>query len=126
MTMLQERNRLLNMALFFSIRTLIAAAPFFAANKIAKFIHAFLFPRYSLKGLFEAYSWFLFNVRWIRMKRMTLRNDFRRDEREVLSCMTAWLTNGESIAGRLINRTAVFYCRLVGLRTIEIARKQKR
>ncbi len=126
LTMLQERNRLLNMILFFSWWTLVRSIPFLAANVLVKTLLAILTSRYSLTGILRSYSWFLMHPRWILRKRRSLREEFHRDERDVLSLMTAWLTNGESTAARAINRVAVIYCRLVGLRTIELTQGDRK
>ncbi|MDH4071322.1 MAG: glycosyltransferase family 2 protein [Ignavibacteria bacterium] len=122
LTMLRERNRLLTIVLFFDRWTLIRIIPFFAGNMLAKVMIAVLSGRYSLPGLIRAYLWFPINVRWIIGKRRGLRRERICQEQEILSLMSARLTNGESAAGRLINRMSLFYCRMTGLRTIEIER----
>ncbi|RPH35004.1 glycosyltransferase family 2 protein [bacterium] len=118
-TMLQERNRLLNLVLFFSAWTLFRLLPLFVLNAVAKLALAMGGKRYSAAGLLRAYGWFFSHPREIARKRQELRKERRVDEREVLSWMTARLTNGESAAGKAANWFSLAYCRITGLRTVE-------
>lgn len=122
LTMLQERNRLLTITLFFSPRTLVRIAPFVAGNMLAKLFVSAFSGRYSLAGILKAYFWFPMHLSWLFKKRRDLRRERTCQEHEILSLMSGKLTNGESAAGRLLNSASVFYCRMAGLRTIEIDR----
>jgi GT2 family glycosyltransferase len=119
MTMYQERNRLLNMLLFFKAWTILKLLPLFAANAVAKLIASLLFRRYSLAGLLRAYAWLALHPSAIAEKRRALRPSMRASERDVTEWMTSDLTNGESAPGRVINALAHLYFRLAGIRTLE-------
>ncbi len=116
---LQERNRLLNILLFFSALTLWKALPFVVLNAAAKIAASCVSPRYSLRGVIGAYFWLLTHSGEIRKKKRALDAERRVSDAEVLSWMTAKVTNGESTSGRLANSLALLYCRLVRLKTIE-------
>jgi hypothetical protein len=118
-TMYQERNRLLNLLLFFSFWTNVRILPIFAAHAVAKVGLALVGRRYSLWGLLRAYAWPLFHWDHIRVRRRVLREERRVSEQDVVGWMTARVTNGESITGRALNALSGGYCRIVGLRTIE-------
>lgn len=120
MVMLQERNRLLNTLLFFRGTTIVKLTPLLLGNVMAKVVAGALGHRYSLPGIVRAYWWLIMHAGAIRLKRRLLRKDFRVDEREVISWMTADLTNGKGI-GKAINAVSRAYCRMVGLKTMEYA-----
>jgi GT2 family glycosyltransferase len=119
MTMYQERNRLLNMLLFFSTPTLLKLVPLFALNVCAKLAASLLVRKYSLAGLLRAYLWLLVHPVMIAGKRRVLRTARRATEKEITSWMTSDLTNGESVPGKVINACAHLYFRLTGIRTLE-------
>ncbi len=119
MTMYQERNRLLNMLLFFSTPTLLKLLPLFAANVCSKLAASLLIRRYSFSGLLRAYLWLLVHPVRIAGKRRTLRAASSVAEIEVTTWMTSDLTNGESVPGKAVNACAHLYFRLTGIRTLE-------
>jgi hypothetical protein len=117
--MYQERNRLLNMLLFFSFWTNMRIFPIIAAHAVAKIGLAFVGRRYSLPGLLRAYTWPPFHWGHILMRRRVLREEQHVSEQEVMGWMTAHVTNGESVLGRALNALSRGYCRIVGLPTVE-------
>ncbi len=119
LTMYQERNRLLNMLLFFSTATLLKLLPLFAINVCAKLSASLLVRRYSFAGLLRAYLWLLVHPVTIAGKRGVCRAAQCVPENEVTSWMTSDLTNGESAPGKAINACAHLYFRLMGIRTLE-------
>ncbi len=118
-TCLQERNRALNLLLFFSVRTNLKIMPLFVAQAGAKIAWALVGGKYSLPGLLRAYLWPLAHPGFIRSRRKFLAREKRVPDRDVLSWMTAHMTNGESPGGRAVNVLSAGYCRLVGLHTVE-------
>ena len=119
MTMYQERNRLLNMLLFFSMPTLLKLLPLFAVNVCAKLAASLLVRRYSLAGLLRAYLWLLSHPAKIAGKRRVRRAAQGVPENEVTTWMTSDITNGESVPGRALNACSHMYFRLTGIRTLE-------
>ncbi len=118
-TMFQERNRLLNLLLFFSFWTNLRILPLFVTHAIVKMGCAVFGRRYSLAGLIRAYLWPISHWDRIRARRKFLMAERRVPEEEVLGWMTGKVTNGESLTGRTLNALSDWYCRIVGLRTIE-------
>ena len=118
----QERNRLLNLFLFFSAGTIVRSMPFLLVNIAAKFAACILVRKYSFHGLLKAYLWFPANLRRIREKRNKLAAHKVVTDAAVLRSMSGKLTNGETMLGRVINAIALAYCRLVGLPVIEVVR----
>jgi len=126
MAMHQEKNRLMNILLFFSPVTLIKIAPFLAGNVFAKLIVCLLSSRCSLAGILRAYAWLAGHGGEIWKKRQSLRAEQRVGDSDVISWMSAHLTNGETPPGSLVNAMARAYCRLVRLRTVEALPKGSR
>lgn len=128
-TYLQERNRLLNMFLFFSKRTIFKLTPLFLLNIAAKLAVSILpagknkISKYSFKGLVAAYFWFPLNLNLISNKRSNLKELMKVDENQIIKLMTCKLTNGESKIGRLINNISRLYFYLVRIKTIEFYKK---
>ena len=119
MEFLQERNRLLNILIFFSPWVIVRILPLLAASSLAKVFAGIVSPKRSAWTVPRACAWMLVHPGAIRRKRRALRSERRVSESEVTSWMTAKLTNGESRIGRVVNGCAVLYCRAAGLRTIE-------
>lgn len=118
-TYLQERNRLMTVLVFFSWWTIVRILPYLVINKVSKFALSIVSRRYSFMGLVRAYMWLVVHPAHIARKRAVLAAERRVHEREVISWMTGKLTNGESESGRILNRLALGWCRLVGLKTVD-------
>jgi GT2 family glycosyltransferase len=124
-TFLQERNRLLNMFLFFTMKTNIKLIPIYFFNIISKVGATLLlgwhvkFRKFSLRGLVQAYTWLIKNIMLIKKKRDQLKQQKKIDENEVIRFMTYKLDNGENIAGKILNLFAKIYFRLVNIKTYE-------
>lgn len=124
-TFLQERNRLLNMFLFFSLKTNIKLIPVYLFNVFSKIGVAVLlgwsnkYKKFSLAGLLKAYSWFFKNFGLIKKKRQTLKAQKLVDEAEVIKYMTYKLDSGENSIGKILNVFAYIYFKLVGIKTYE-------
>jgi GT2 family glycosyltransferase len=119
-TFLQERNRLLNLFLFFSWKTVLRALPLVFLNILGKLTVSLVSTRYSFGGLLRAYWWFMIHWSVVLRKRANMRGRCVVSDDHVTSWMTADLTNGESRLGRLGNLTSRMYHRLVGIRTLEV------
>ncbi len=120
MTFYQERNRLLNLLLFFDGWFLVRIAPYLAANAALKLALALVRGRPSPRGLLRAYGWLARNGAVVREKRRSLRAERRVPAREVVRWMSAKVVHGDGPAGRLLNAASVGYCRIAGIGTYEI------
>lgn len=118
-TFYSERNRLLNVYLFFSVWTIIRFLPYVAFNQTAKLLLSLFSSKYSFPGLVRAYFWFYLNIPAIVRKRKNLRENFKTSEREVISKMSCKIFNGSSFAVSLVNKLSYFYSRIAGFKPIE-------
>ncbi|MFI5386136.1 MAG: glycosyltransferase family 2 protein [Fimbriimonadales bacterium] len=116
---LQERNRILNDLIFFGPWTRIRLSPYFAANVIGKTLIGLLKTPRSVPGYWSAYGWLLTHPRVIARKRKALLTAKTVPDRDVLRVMSCKLLDSESAPARALNKLSEWYCRLVGLRTIE-------
>lgn len=119
LTFYQERNRLLNTLLFFDWWTLVKLLPIFGMNVLGKLLVALYSRRWSFFGLLQSYVWLVFHPHVIYNKRRALRQERRVDEREIIQKMSGRLFNDQDVFARLLNACVLWYCRLVGLKTIE-------
>ena len=117
--MLQERNRVLNLLLFFSPWTIIRVLPLLAASTLAKLAMGFFGARYSFRGTVWAWAWLVSHPGYIRDRRRVLAADKRVPESDVLAWMSGRVAGGSSPVSRAINAIAIGYMRLVGFRTAE-------
>lgn len=116
----QERNRLLNTLLFFSVPTIIKTIPFLLMNATAKLTMTLLTGKSAFHGILKAYLWIAAHPSVIRTKRFELQKERRVNDEAVLRSVTGKLTNGENGIGRFINAVAILYCRIVRLKVREV------
>lgn len=121
LTYFQERNRLLNLALFFGAGFHLRAMPFLLFSLLLRLLLAAR-RRVSLPGLLRAWCWFPAHPRLIRRKRQALRRERRVAEAEVIRAMSGRVLHGDTALERWCDRVALVYCRLARLRTYELAR----
>ena len=121
LTFFQERNRLLNLMLFFSAWTIIRTLPYILLNCSAKILLALMGRKYSLNGLLHAYGWFFIRIPTILRKREVLSREKRVPDSEVIAKMSGKISNGESLPGKIVNSIMLMYCRIVRLKVIELS-----
>jgi GT2 family glycosyltransferase len=125
-TFYQERNRLLNILLFFDKEVILRLAPMIVASFAARCVLAVLSSlmlekrrQKSLLGVLQGYLWFPFHTKNLIQKRRAIHEEKRVKDEEVIALMSCKLTNSENPLGRILNRVAFTYCRLLGIRTVE-------
>lgn len=118
-----ERNRLLNLYLFFSFRVIFRLLPYVAFNHTSKLLISLFSKKYSTVGLIKAYSWFYFNIPSVLKKRKKLKEDFSVDEKDVISKISCRIFNADTFPGSVVNWLSYYYSRLVGLKPIEYFQK---
>lgn len=123
---LQERNRLLTILIFFSHPTRIKLIPLFIINFFIKSIASLFGSKYQLRAVIKTYWWIFTHHSLIRKKRRALQHVKNVSDDEVLSWMTARVTNGENSAGKFMNVLAFYYCKIVRLHTIEFQKGNTR
>ncbi len=122
LTFYQERNRLLNILLFFSAPTIVKTIPYVIGNLFGKCLLSLLPTKYSFTGIIRAHWWIAAHGRTVMEKRRKIRAQHRVEEKQVIAMMTAKLTNGETITGRWINALSIAYCKIAGLPVRELTR----
>jgi GT2 family glycosyltransferase len=125
-TFYQERNRLLNLLLFFGGPVLLKLLPLIALDFTAKCAYLawgglrFLRPgKKSLGGVLRAYAWFAAHASLVAFKRREIKSHKRVRDEAVLAMMSCKCVNGGGPAARLANALAYGYCAVTGLRTTE-------
>jgi GT2 family glycosyltransferase len=118
-TYYSERNRLLNLYLFFSFWTVARLLPYIIFNHTAKLFISIFSSKFSFKGLIKAYLWFYINIPLILKKRKELKNEFRTGESEIIAKMSSKIINEDTNGPSFINKLSYFYSRLVGFKPVE-------
>jgi GT2 family glycosyltransferase len=126
-TSYQERNRLLNILLFFDAKLILKLIPMIIVNFFARLLMlAFQLMsfrkqrRKSFIGVLHAYLWLASHVPLILEKRRSLQKEKKVDDDSVLAWMSCKVANGENLGSRFLNAAAFAYCRFVGIRTLEV------
>lgn len=125
-TFYQERNRLLNLLLFFNGKLILKLIPMIIVNFFARLLMAaFKSMRFrrqrrkSFIGILHAYLWLATHVPLILEKRRAVQMEKKVDDDRVLAWMSCKVANGENLGSRFLNAAAYAYCRLLGIRTLE-------
>lgn len=118
-TFYSERNRLLNLYLFFSFGFIFKMIPFITLNHTAKFFISLFSKKYSTTGLIKEYLWFYFNIPLILKKRKELRKYKTINEREVIKYISSRILNEGSFSAKVLNKISYFYSRLTGIKPAE-------
>lgn len=118
-TFCAERNRLLNLYLFFSFGFIFRMIPYITFNHTSKIIISLFSKKYSFTGLLKAYFWFYFNIPLILKKRKELKMAKTADEKEVIKYISSKILNDGSTAANLLNKISYFYSRLTGIKPVE-------
>lgn len=124
-TFYTERNKFLNLYLFFSGFFVLRVLPYIALYHTARTVSSFFSPRVSFTGTLKAYIWFYFNIPVILKKRRELRKSFKAHEKEVIRYISSKVVNDGSALKRLINGLSYCYSRLVGIKPAEYFQKRE-
>jgi GT2 family glycosyltransferase len=119
MTYYQERNRLMNLYLFFSLSYFLKVLPLLKIVAWSKLLVSFFSNKYSFCGLIRAYFWIFFNFQKVLKKRKELVPLKKIDESEIIKYMTSKLINEETLSANIINKFSYIYSRIVGLKPFE-------
>ena len=122
-TFYSERNRFLNLYLFFSIPFLVRMIPYITLNHTVKIILSIFSEKYSFTGLLRAYFWFYLNIPLVARKRNELKIFKIISEKDVISKMSSKIFNDETLLSNAVNKLSYYYSRLVGLKPVEYYRK---
>lgn len=120
-----ERNRLINFYVFFSGWTRLRIRPLLG---LAQWLEFFADRRAgrSREPIRRARRWIRGNWALIRTKRGRLQSERKVPDREIIRLMTCRITNGDGLAGRVLNALAWGWCAAAGLGTHEFRRARVR
>jgi len=118
----QERNRLLNFFLFFDTKFIIKYIPLFVLNYKLKFFYCLFSKKYSLRGLFRSYFWFIFNIGWMKNERRKIKNFKIKNDNDILKLISCKMFNGNNTFERFMNKMLLLYCRITRIKVLENAK----
>jgi hypothetical protein len=125
-TFLGERNKILNLLIFYEIRTLIRIFPLILGHIL--FFN--LFEPKKIPSRFKSYFWLFFHPKFIYQKRKKIQQQRKVPDKEIVKYMSYKFFEEERIKNKkmkkllnLINKLIYFYFLVLGIRTIEFERK---
>ncbi len=119
----QVRNRLLNCLLFYENRTLLKIAPYLSFYLVAEVARCVWANPQSFPGILKAYLWPVLHWRAVLAKRRAVQAERVVRDEEILGLMSCKLVDGGGFLARRLNGLSRLYCRLFGLRTVEISKE---
>lgn len=122
-TFCQERNKCLNLYLFFSPWFIIRMFPYIILNHTAKFILSLFSKKYSVVGVIKAYFWFYVNIPVVLNKRKELSHLKIVNEKEIIKYTSCKVFNDGSVISAFFNSISYIYSRLMGIKPIEFYQK---
>ncbi len=123
-TFCRERNRFLNLYLFFSPFFIFKMLPFITFNHNIKVLLSLFSRKSSFTGTLKAYFWFYFNIPLILRKRKELKEIKKVNEKEIIKYLSSRVFHGENFYERVLNKFSYIYSRLVGIKPIEYYQKK--
>lgn len=115
----QQRNRVLNLFLFYEGKTLLKLLPLLLLDLLGKVVEGLTVKPGTFQALLKGYLWLLFNSRRVLEKRRRIQSKRRLPDREILKWMSCKLVNAEGGGGRFLNGLSRRYCRFLKLHTVE-------
>lgn len=124
-TFCQERNRFMNLYLFFSLGFILRMLPYITFNHTIKTILSLFSRRHSTIGLLKAYLWFYFNIPTILKKRKELKAAKQVNEKEIIKYISCKIVNDGYAFASILNSLSYVYSRLTGIKPVEYYLKNK-
>lgn len=126
-TYLGERNRLMNILIFYSPLTLLRLLPLLALTTL--FTNIYDFKRLPLR--LKSYLWLLLHFPRIMQKRFRIQRQRKVPDSKITPFLSAKLfeeshfrsRNVKAIV-RALNKFSIAYCRLLGIKSVELNRKE--
>ncbi len=121
----QEKNRIMNLLIFYSRATLFKIFPLIIMDSIKKILIIFtylLIDRQRALSLLKAYMWIILNSRKILDKREIVQSSRKVDDPKIVSLLSYRWTDKKGPVADILNTVFYKYCKTVGLRTYDINR----
>ena len=124
---LGERNRLINLLIFFEFKTIIKLLPIL-------FITLVIYNLFDIINLFprlKSYFWLIFNFKLILKKRRFVQSKRKINDAKIIRLMSSSLFEESLINNfvmrniiKLLNKFGCLYCKILNLKTLEFYRTQ--
>ncbi|MCP3682771.1 MAG: glycosyltransferase family 2 protein [bacterium] len=111
-----EKNRVMNLLLFYERSTLIKLLPLIFINDLAVLLSSLI---RGTSGKARAHLWLLFNLRKILSKRCAIQKQRKLPDSKVLNYISYKIYPQRGL-GKLVNNIMRLYCRLLSIKTIEL------
>lgn len=117
--LLNERNRLLNMIIFYESRTLFKVIPLNFIFTLFRFFGMLRKEPWKSYYILKSYLWILKNIRNVTRKRIFIQKQRKVSDDEITKFLSSRIFSGNSGITNKINKSVQRYCDLVGLKTVE-------
>lgn len=124
-TFCQERNRFLNLYLFFSFGFILRLLPYITFNHTLKTLLSVFSKKHSTTGILKAYLWFYFHIPLILKKRKEVAPLKQVNEKEIIKYISCKVVNDGSAFAAVLNRLSYIYSRLMCIKPVEYYLKNK-
>ena len=114
-----NRNRWLNLLLFYERETLLKILPWFFLDGVARLVGSLGIGFGAFWGTFCAMVWMAFHPRLIYQKRRALQERRKVPDSHILRRMSGRVVPDGWVAARLLNFLSLAYCGLMGLEVLE-------
>ncbi len=126
-TYLGERNRMMNLFIFYSPFTLIRLLPLLALTTL--FTNIYDFKRFPIR--LKSYLWLLIHLPKVISKRLRVQGQRKVPDSKITPFMSAKLFEESHFKSgkvkaivRVINKLSIAYCRIMMLKSVELNRKE--
>ncbi len=126
-TYLGERNRMMNIFIFYSPFTLLRLLPLLALTTM--FTNIYDFKRLHIR--LKSYIWLLLHFSKVLSKRFGVQSQRKVPDSEILPFLSAKLFEESHFKSskvkqlvRILNKLSIAYCRILGVKSVELNRKE--
>lgn len=120
---LSDRNRLINLFIFYSRLTLFKIAPLILLDEFKKMmvIIANIFTKRQVSmSLLKAHIWIILNLGRIIGKRRTIQAGRKVKDSEIISLLSYRFTDKRGMVANIFNGIAYMWCKLARIRTYDM------
>ncbi|MEW6557416.1 MAG: bifunctional glycosyltransferase family 2 protein/class I SAM-dependent methyltransferase [Elusimicrobiota bacterium] len=125
-TFYQERNRILNLFIFYDSITLLKIIPCLIFDIVFKPLYIIFNPNKSFTGWIKAILWFFLNLKIVCGKRKKIQNQRIISNTEILKYMSSKIFNSNKIICKIVNTISCLYCYFLKLKTVEFRNTEGR
>ena len=121
-----EKHRLANLLVFYSWFTLVRLMPLLVVAELANLVGSLVALLSSeptsarIKAHIASRMWLIGHIGWLLRLRKQLQQVRKVQDHRIISLLSARLTMQDGRLGKLLNSFSLTYCRLVGIRTVEL------